>query len=177
MSLNFEHSDILLDTLLHSREQLKSERADPLPHSVSPRRRRTKSTAFEEPTVLKGFLGDWRSRSYGQDVAKLPETLIRKQETFTSIPEVEEEEEGRARWIQLEGWVNIIKRWSESRLSSDEAGAGREWKHFPGLASPSLSSPYLFTRFVVVVSGGQALTGSRESRDPGIFSWSKSRDF
>ena len=97
MSLNFEHSDILLDTLLHSREQLKSEHADPLPYSVSPRRRRTKSTAFEEPTVLKGFLGDWRSRSYGQDVAKLPETLIRKQETFTSIPEVEEEEEGRAR--------------------------------------------------------------------------------
>ena len=94
MSLNFEHSDILLDTLLHSREQLKSERADPLPHSVSPRRRRTKSTAFEEPTVLKGFLGDWRSRSYGQDVAKLPETLIRKQETFTSIPEVEESWQG-----------------------------------------------------------------------------------
>ena len=25
--------------------------------------------------------------------------------------------------------------------------------------------------------GGQALTGSRESRDPGIFNWSKSRDF
>ena len=106
MSLNFEHSDILLDTLLHSREQLKSERADPLPHSVSPRRRRTKSTAFEEPTVLKGFLGDWRSRSYGQDVAKLPETLIRKQETFTSIPE--EEEAGRGdeeRWIINNIWA------------------------------------------------------------------------
>ena len=89
MSLNFEHSDIFLDTLLHSREQLKSEHPDALP----PRRRRTKSTTFEEPKGLKGFLGDWRSKSYGQDVAKLPETLIRKQETFTSIPE--EEEAGR----------------------------------------------------------------------------------
>ena len=90
MSLNFEHSDIFLDTLLHSREQLKSENPETLP-SVGPRRRRTKSTAFEEPNKgLKGFLGDWRSKSYGQDVAKLPETLIRKQETFTSIPEEEE---------------------------------------------------------------------------------------
>ena len=81
MSLNFEHSDIFLDTLLHSREQLKSENPETLPSSVTgPRRRRTKSTAFEsEPNkgLKKGFLGEWRSKSYGQDVAKLPETLIR----------------------------------------------------------------------------------------------------
>ena len=99
MSLNFEHSDIFLDTLLHSREQLKSEHPDTLP----PRRRRTKSTAFEEPKILKG---DWRSKSYGQDVAKLPETLIRKQETFTSIPE--EGEAGRGdeeRWIINNIWA------------------------------------------------------------------------
>ena len=92
MSLNFEHSDIFLDTLLHSREQLKSEHPEALP-PITPRRRRTKSTNFEEPKGLKGFLGEWRSKSYGQDVAKLPETLMRKQETFTSIPE--EEEAGR----------------------------------------------------------------------------------
>ena len=74
MSLNFEHSDIFLDTLLHSREQLKSEHPDAPP----PRRRRTKSAAFDEPRIVKGFVGgEWRSKSYGQDVAKLPETLIR----------------------------------------------------------------------------------------------------
>ena len=100
MSLNFEHSDIFLDTLLHSKEQLKCENPEALP-PARPRRRRTKSTAFEEPKGLKGFLGEWRSKSYGQEVAKLPETLMRKQETFTSIPEEEaggrEDEE---RWIK-----------------------------------------------------------------------------
>ena len=93
MSLSFEHSDLFLDTLIHSREQLRSEQSDNLP-SVSPRRRRTKSTAFEEPKTPRGFLSDWRSKSYGQDVAKLPEKLVKRQETFTSIPEgaVENEE-------------------------------------------------------------------------------------
>ena len=86
MSLSFEHSDLFLDTLIHSREQLRSEQSDNLP-SLSPRRRRTKSTAFEEPKTPRGFLSDWRSKSYGQDVAKLPEKLVKRQETFTSIPE------------------------------------------------------------------------------------------
>ena len=46
----------------------------------------------------RGFLDERRTRSYGQDVAKLPETMIRKQETFTSIPEEEEEKEEGSRW-------------------------------------------------------------------------------
>ena len=56
--------------------------------------RRTVSTGFIEPKKCpRGFLGEGRTRSYGQDVATLPETLIRKQETFTSIPEDQAVEE------------------------------------------------------------------------------------
>jgi len=90
MSLTLEQSDIFLDSLLHPRQ----ESTPP----ASTRRRRTVSHGFEEMKARRGFLDERRTRSYGQDVAKLPETIIRKQETFTSIPEEEKEKEEGSRW-------------------------------------------------------------------------------
>ena len=67
--------------------------------------RRTVSTGFlEAPKCQRGFVGARRTQSYGQDVVKLPETLMRKQETFTSIPEEEVVEDSQAkrlcRWLE-----------------------------------------------------------------------------
>ena len=48
----------------------------------------------------------------------------------------------------------------------------------PGFGKiPSRKIPGLKFLIPLGPAHGQAITGSRESRDPGIFSWSKSRDF
>jgi len=54
-------------------------------------------------------LSDWRSKSYGQDVAKLPEKLVKRQETFTSIPEgaVENEERKVWSWKRIEAFPGL----------------------------------------------------------------------
>ena len=114
MSLTLQQSDIFLATLLHSKEKgpPRPQARFPPDHeswsclsscsyscACSLRRRRTVSTSFEQPRILKKtFQEERRTRSFDQNVSRLPETLIRKQETFTSISEEEEKEEHQEWW-------------------------------------------------------------------------------
>ena len=66
-------------------------------------------------------------------------------------------------------------------IETEKASNEYPWIQKMLLLEPGFSFPcgfhYLRVQKKLRLSGNQALTGSRESRDPGIFSRSKSRDF
>jgi hypothetical protein len=110
MSLTLEQSDLFLSHLLHSEEE-EREKGEKGEGAV--KRRRTVSTSFEQSQGQRVFKEDRRTRSFGQDVAKLSEGMPRRVATFTSIPEEEEEDEeegggGRTGfWSRLEAMPGI----------------------------------------------------------------------
>jgi hypothetical protein len=102
MSLTLEQSDLFLSHLLHSKGEEKEKDGE-----GAVKRRRTVSTGFEQSRGRRVFEEDRRTRSFGQDVAKLSEGMPRRAATFTSIPEEKEEEGGGGFWSRLEAMPGL----------------------------------------------------------------------